>query len=72
MQQERTEAGVPLLTELAAEGSAEAAFYLGVGSVRSGDLAAALVWMERALDLNPDHPETRQQVENLRRAVAGR
>lgn len=46
MQQERTEEGVPLLTELAAAGSAEAAFYLGVGCDRSGDLAAALVWME--------------------------
>jgi len=68
---ERCGEGIPILTRLSDAGSAEAAFYLGVGSVRSGDLAAALVWMEKALKLNPNHAETRQQVESLRRALAG-
>ena len=71
LESDRFAEALPLLTSLAETGCAEAAFYLGVYSVRCGALAAALGWMERALALNPDHNETREQVDNLRRAISG-
>lgn len=47
-------------------GVAEAAFFRGVSATRRGDFRQALVHMERALDLNPHHEPTLQQVEALR------
>lgn len=60
---------VGILQELAAEGVAEAAFYLGVSANRSGNLPEALHWMRRAQTLNPNHAATRAQVENLLTAL---
>jgi predicted O-methyltransferase YrrM len=60
---------VPILASLSEEGVAEAAFFLGVARTRHGDLPGALSWMERALQLNPSREPTREQVENLRRAL---
>ena len=54
---------------LAARGSAESAYLLGVSAMREGVFAEALTWMEHALALNPDHVETRKQVEALRKLV---
>jgi tetratricopeptide (TPR) repeat protein len=70
LQSDRIEEAEPILCTLCDAGVAEAAFYLGVNNVRHGDLAAALHWMERAQQLNPDHEPTREQVANLRRALS--
>ncbi len=61
---------IPLLLALAEAGVAEAAFLLGVASTRANDLRTALQWMERALELNPGHEQTAEQVRSLRRALA--
>lgn len=60
----------PELEMLASAGVAEAAYCLGVTDVRAGRMAEALTWMERALDLDPTHEATRNQVEALRRALS--
>jgi thioredoxin-like negative regulator of GroEL len=67
--QERVSEAAPLLRELERVGSAEAAYYLGVAEIREGRYRSALALMERALELNPGHEETRQQVHNLKRAL---
>ena len=51
-------------------GSAEAAFYLGVSATRRGSYQEAFNWMERAYRLNPNHEDTRIQMENLSRVLA--
>lgn len=63
---------LPLLNALAGENVAEAAYLLGVFAVRQGDFKGALPLMERALELNPGHVQTREQVENLRAALHGK
>lgn len=62
------EAEAPLRA-LEAAGVAEAAFFLGVQAVRQGDMLAGLRWTERALELNPGHVQTLQQVESLKQAI---
>jgi GT2 family glycosyltransferase/Tfp pilus assembly protein PilF len=70
LEENRVPDALPILMELQNRGVAEAAFYLGVTHIRAGRYPQALFWMERALELNPGHPDTQAQVENLRRAVA--
>ena len=70
LEENRVPDALPILMELQDHGVAEAAFYLGVTHIRAGRYPQALFWMERALELNPGHPDTQAQVENLRRAVA--
>lgn len=48
------------------KGIAEATFYLGIASLRTGDPSSALRWMERAHDLNPQHAETARYLSQLR------
>jgi tetratricopeptide (TPR) repeat protein len=57
------------LLALVQANSAEAAYFLGVMTIRSNDLTEALGWMERAQVLNPSHAETAEQVSHLRRAL---
>ena len=65
----RQNEALPHLHQLDAQGVAEAAFCLGVTCTRVNDLEGALRHMERALRLNPDHAQTREQVSSLRRAL---
>jgi hypothetical protein len=51
-------------------GSAEGVFYLGVSAMRRGDFPTAVVWMEKAHALNPQHEDTKRQLDHLRHAVA--
>lgn len=67
---ERVTEAIPILSDLQAKGVPEAAFFLGVVATRSGDFAAALRWMERAHELNPDHEETVQQLDSLKAALS--
>ncbi len=64
------QSATPHLILLAEQDIAEAAYYLGVIAIRSGDLRRGLRWMERAQDLNPEHQPTVEQVANLRQALA--
>jgi hypothetical protein len=52
------------------KGVAEAAFYLGVSAIRRCEWRVALRWMKRAEELNPQHSETKQQIERLTRILA--
>jgi hypothetical protein len=54
---------------LDALGVAEAAYYLGVGAIRQGQLEEGLSWMERASALNPNHPDTQKQIDHLHQAL---
>lgn len=65
----KEEEALPNLKALAGEGVAEAAYYLGVHSVRTGQLGQALVWMEKARELNPSHEPTKEQVSRLKEAL---
>lgn len=69
LQANREQQALPHLRVLEQSGSAEAAFFLGVGATRSGDLRSALAWMERSLTLNPGHDQTIRQVERLKAAL---
>lgn len=71
LQEEREREAQEHLLALNEQGVAEAAYYMGVSAIRLGHLPVALAWMERAQELNPGHEETRQQVANLQRALAG-
>jgi GT2 family glycosyltransferase/tetratricopeptide (TPR) repeat protein len=51
-------------------GNAEGVFYLGVGAMRRGDYPTAVVWMEKAHALNPQHEDTKRQLDHLRTAIA--
>ncbi|MCX6380318.1 MAG: glycosyltransferase [Armatimonadetes bacterium] len=51
-------------------GVAEAAYYLGVSAIRRNDLRTALLWMEYALVLDPAHEPTKEQIANLKQALA--
>jgi GT2 family glycosyltransferase/tetratricopeptide (TPR) repeat protein len=55
-----------LLEWLEAAGVAEAAFFLGVMANQRGDHSRALAFMERSLELNPGHGETKAQVARLK------
>jgi len=59
----------PHLMTLQGLGVAEAAYFLGIIGIRRGEYETALGWMERALVLNPEHEETREQIVNLKRAM---
>ncbi len=59
----------PHLRILDEQGVGEASYYLGVACVRAGRLDQALTWMERARALDPDHPDTQQQIASLKRAL---
>lgn len=61
---------VQMLVELSGQGSAEASFYLGVHGIRRGEYKSALAWMERALELNPNHEQTAKQVSQLKAMIA--
>lgn len=54
---------------LANAGVAEAAYFMGVALNRQGDFESALPWMRRAAELNPEHEETRKQIEALERML---
>ncbi|MGI8922777.1 MAG: glycosyltransferase [Fimbriimonadales bacterium] len=60
----------PLLNNLNGLGVAEAAYCLGVIRIRGGRLQEALAFMRRALELNPGHVETAEQIDNLTNALA--
>lgn len=72
LQSEREMEAQEHLHLLEQQGVAEAAYYLGVSSVRQGDLKTALAWMKRALALNPGHEGTQEQIANLQRALTER
>ena len=55
---------------LQAHGVAEAAFFLSVTAIQAGDLDKALMWTEKAAELNPGHAQTLEQLEKLRGAVS--
>lgn len=55
----------PMLRGLSQAGIAEAAFYLGVSAIRTGDLEAAVQWMRRSRDLDPANPMAQQNIEKL-------
>ncbi len=57
---------VPHLELLERHNIAEAAFLLSVISLRSGDIKRAIHWTERALDLNPGHQQSIDQLNGLR------
>jgi GT2 family glycosyltransferase len=63
---------VPHLEALQSKGIAEAAFYLGIHSLHRGEKRMALAWMERALQLNPGHQVTQDQVSVLRQELLQR
>lgn len=69
LQVERIREAVPHLQLLDAQGVSEAAYCLGVSAIRVGDLEGALKHMERALLLNPEHEQTREQAAYLRQAL---
>lgn len=51
---------------LAGQGVAEGAFHLGVLAQDAGDVEAAVRWLGRAHELNPDHGETLARLEEAR------
>lgn len=56
---------------LAGQGVAEGAFHLGVLSCEAGDVRAATGWFARALELNPEHRETRDRLEAAQAQLDG-
>ncbi|MBI1331446.1 MAG: glycosyltransferase [Armatimonadetes bacterium] len=64
------DAALPHLQILERKGVAEAAFMLGVHSLQRGDVTSAIRWMERAVELNPDHAQSVEQLEKLRLLVS--
>ena len=48
---------------------AEGAFFLGVSATRRGDIKNAFYWMQRAHELNPNHEDTKHQMDGLRQAL---
>ncbi len=63
---ERVEEALPHLRALQSQGVAEAAFMLGVATLRQGDVASAIRWTERAVELNPGHAQSIEQLEKLK------
>ncbi len=61
---------IPHMEYLQAHGNAEAAFFLGVTSIQAGDFGAALRWTEKAVELNPGHAQSLEQLEKLRGMAA--
>lgn len=57
---------LPHLQVLQGQGVAEAAFMLGVAALRAGDISQAIRWTERAVQLNPTHGESIEQLRKLR------
>ncbi len=53
----------------AGRGSAEAAYCMGVSRIQQGDYVSAKRWMKRALELNPGHADTEQQIKGLARLI---
>ena len=51
-------------------GCAEAAYYRGVSASRSGQYTNALVHMKRALELNPGHQPTQEQIKLLEETIS--
>jgi hypothetical protein len=49
---------------------AEATYRLGVMAIRKSDLPAAVHWMERTAQLNPDHAETYAQIAHIKQALS--
>lgn len=70
LQGERDQEALPLMVSLQEAGVAEAAYCLGIYHVRRGNFKEALKLMERALELNPGHEETAEQIRNLQKLVS--
>ncbi len=69
LQSSREQEAIPHLHALARAGVAEAAYFLGVSAIRSGQLEDALDWMRRAHELNPNHEDTTRQITALEGAL---
>lgn len=61
----RQAAAISHLKQLDTYGVPEGAYFLGILSEEQGDLGHARYWLERALNLNPDHVDTRLRLELL-------
>ena len=59
------EHALPHLHTLQAQGVAEAAFMIGISALQRGDIGEAIRWTERAVDLNPGHAQSQDQLSKL-------
>jgi Flp pilus assembly protein TadD len=69
LNRERWSQALPVLRSLREGGVAEAVFHLGTMEIRQGRLHQAVVLMEEALELNPGHKQTEDQLNGLRAAL---
>ncbi len=66
---EKAHLAVPHLQTLERQSVAEAAFMLGVYALQNGDLTSALRFTERAIELNPSHTQSQQQLQSIRALI---
>ena len=57
---------IPHLQILERQNVAEAAFLLGISALRINDIPNAILFTQRAVDLNPDHEQSARQLEKLK------
>lgn len=62
----RTTFAVPHLRQLESQGVAEAAFMLGVFALQHSDVTSAILFAQRAVDLNPGHEQSLEQLAKLK------
>jgi tetratricopeptide (TPR) repeat protein len=65
MEQGQPEKAVPYLMQLNKDGQPEGAYFLGILAQDSGNAHVAKQWLERALDLNPEHIPTQERLVQL-------
>lgn len=65
----RTAEALPHLQMLQGQGVAEAAFMLGIHALQQGDVHQAVHWTQRAVDLNPGHQQSIEQLQKLHSLV---
>lgn len=65
IEQGQAERAVPYLMQLDKDGQPEGAYFLGILAQDSGNSHVAKQWLERALDLNPEHIPTKERLNQL-------
>ena len=62
----QTNLALPHLGQLEAQGVAEAAFLLGIYALQHNDIASAIRFTKRAIELNPGHLQSLEQLAQLK------
>jgi tetratricopeptide (TPR) repeat protein len=65
MEQGQAEKAVPYLMQLDKDGQPEGAYFLGILAQDGGNIPVAKQWLERALELNPEHLPTQERLLQL-------